>query len=285
MPSAPERPRWTLWPALFLYPIVENYAACPLRGRLTDFVFRRWAESLSAHPWLRGLWDALIDDSVEAATIAGIAFALVRFYRLPASSLKPRWDKRSALRGLGAACALCGLTGLLGTARWLLLSVDVDMFFPPQPVAAHDLSMFILIAPLEELLFRAGLLQACRRHFGDGAAVLVSSLAFAFPHYMGRDAHMAIRAVLPGVALSWLYLRTGSLSAAIIAHCLDDFLLCAVGTGAFNQIALLAVGALILRGQETAATAERARLDRVLARVSAGVCVLTVAALVFLDRG
>ncbi len=88
--------------------------------------------------------------------------------------------------------------------------------------ATHGILIYVfaaiacLLAPfVEELVFRAFLLNAFLRYAPPPFAILLSALCFG-------GAHSSQSALLPlaggGVVLGYIYYRTGSLTASMIAH-------------------------------------------------------------------
>lgn len=76
------------------------------------------------------------------------------------------------------------------------------------------LSLTLVPAVLEELLFRGAILQGLRR-LGDGIALLVSSLLFALAHF---NAVQAANAFIMGLLIGYFVLRTGSVWTGMILH-------------------------------------------------------------------
>jgi len=77
------------------------------------------------------------------------------------------------------------------------------------------------LAPVvEEIVFRGMLLARLRRAMSPPAAIALSAAAFAVIHYvLDPDALFAVPGLFViGVALAWLALRSGDLSAAIFVH-------------------------------------------------------------------
>jgi membrane protease YdiL (CAAX protease family) len=88
--------------------------------------------------------------------------------------------------------------------------------------ATHGIFIYVfaafacVLAPfVEELVFRGFLLNAFLRYFPAPLAIVLSALCFG-------GAHFSPTALLPlaggGMVLGWLYYRTGSLTASMIAH-------------------------------------------------------------------
>lgn len=76
------------------------------------------------------------------------------------------------------------------------------------------LSAMVLAPILEEIVFRGFLYRVLRRATGVGVALGVSSVAFALIH----DRQVMIPIFVVGVALAWVYERTGSLAGPIAFH-------------------------------------------------------------------
>lgn len=112
---------------------------------------------------------------------------------------------------------------------------------------AFGLLLLCLIGPLtEEIVFRAGFLQAFRRKgLTQASAVLLSSAAFSLIH--GNPAQM-LPAFLLGLVLALLYLRTADLRLCLPAHIVNN----TVVVGLFHvpqldaRIAALPVGATLI---------------------------------------
>jgi len=97
------------------------------------------------------------------------------------------------------------------------VSPTMPDFSPPYGMAAtiiYMISLSIIPAVFEELLFRGVILQSLR-HFGDGFALIVSSILFAFLH---GNLVQAPNAFLVGLVLGYFALRSGSIFTPIIMH-------------------------------------------------------------------
>lgn len=97
---------------------------------------------------------------------------------------------------------------------------------PPLPVLLWLALLMALVALSEELMFRGLLFPALRRHLAPGAAILLTTLAFALIHLPAQlmagnpaGALVQVLAALPtGLLLLALRLRRGSLRPAILYH-------------------------------------------------------------------
>lgn len=120
---------------------------------------------------------------------------------------------------VGSYCAqslnmVFGMMGVMPVSPNLLPPRGIFAF------AVFFISYTILPAVLEEMLFRGAIMQSLRR-FGDGFALMVSSLLFALVHGNLVQAPMAF---LSGLALGYFALRTGSLRTGMIAHFVNNAL-------------------------------------------------------------
>ena len=90
-------------------------------------------------------------------------------------------------------------------------------FTPPEgtlPLILHTISMTVAAAFLEELFFRGVVLQSLRR-FGDGFAIIISSIFFAMAH---GNLVQGVNVLIVGMVIGFFVLRTGSLWTGIIIH-------------------------------------------------------------------
>lgn len=86
--------------------------------------------------------------------------------------------------------------------------------------------LIIVAAPLsEEIFFRGFLFGGLRRGAGFIGAALVSSGIWGLFHYTGTDSWgVVLQLALFGVALAWLYERTGSIWPPIAVHAFNNAL-------------------------------------------------------------
>ena len=140
---------------------------------------------------------------------------------------------RAALGGAVFAGPVIFATGVVALLAVAVAGVIPESPLPPTGTTAGlvlHLLAGALIAPVaEELLFRGFALTAWRRTRGTRSAILLSSLVFVLAHvlFVGGDRFedAARLAFVAGVvrlpvafALGWLFVRTGSLWAAIGLH-------------------------------------------------------------------
>lgn len=120
----------------------------------------------------------------------------------------------------------------LGALINYLVSVEVD----PQPItevilkAETSWERFIpflvtaILAPIsEELYFRGFLYPALRRKIGVKGGIIVASLIFGSLHY---DLVRMIPLVFGGIWLNWLYEKSGTIYASMMAHSAWNGIMC-----------------------------------------------------------
>jgi len=94
-----------------------------------------------------------------------------------------------------------------------------------------QLILLVLVWPLvEELLFRAWLLEALRRLMPPLLALMFTAIAFSVIHPHGVVGNVIF--VLPGLWLGWLWLRYRSLVVCLVGH--STYNLCAIGLSAWG---------------------------------------------------
>lgn len=134
---------------------------------------------------------------------------------------------------MGVCLGICSLSNYLSSWITMLLRRS----FPEAvPIYRADIpsqgvgmvlgliSVAVLPAVMEELLFRGAVLQAVRP-FGDGFAILVSALAFTLCH---TTVPQLIPALLAGLLFGFFTVLSGSLWVTIIIHCSYNLLAAAV---------------------------------------------------------
>jgi hypothetical protein len=149
----------------------------------------------------------------------GIAFALlyVRFTGpLNPAVLGIRWHERFSREPLAAF--VCGLL-LLGLIEACLLLIGVhevqrNREYVRMYVAAVVVQAFVfglVVAAIEELLFRGALLAGLLRSYGRAAAMILASATFALAHFLkypdplpGQELHWYTGLLMFPTALRWL---------------------------------------------------------------------------------
>ncbi|HEX2055902.1 MAG TPA: type II CAAX endopeptidase family protein [Nitrospiraceae bacterium] len=109
---------------------------------------------------------------------------------------------------------------------------DADLVWGPLPVMVVSLIEYVVLAPVfEELAFRGLLFGVLRRRFEWMPAACISAGIFALAHGYGLIGFLSV--FWSGLIWAWIYERTGSLLPGIIAHAVNNLLVC------FSVIALL----------------------------------------------
>jgi membrane protease YdiL (CAAX protease family) len=215
-----------------------------------------WAGSLGAAVLLRG--GAIGAILTLGFTFAAFDYASLRLLVVPLSNvpllllayvhlLKPQglgfWDgfgltiardKVGRLFGAVLAVVAAGLFGewIMGRiADPLNLSshwtewFDADLVWASPPVMAVSLTEYVLLAPVfEELAFRGLLFGVLRRRFQWMPAACISAGIFALAHGYGLIGFLSV--FWSGLLWAWIYERTGSLLPGMIAHAVNNLLVC-----------------------------------------------------------
>ncbi len=157
-----------------------------------------------------------------------IAFAVTMLVGLALGGL--RWSEVVRLTSFRGVLLLPMVIAVVGFGIVASELDNVSQFLVPMPdfiarllgdVFSGGLGMVIVlmvVAPLtEELLFRGLILRGFMQRYGTVVAVLLSTLLFALIHV---NPYQFASAILMGVFLAWLFVRTRSLWPCIIAHAL-----------------------------------------------------------------
>ncbi len=124
---------------------------------------------------------------------------------------------RFSAKGFNPAILLWGLVMML--AAGVVIDPLLALLPVPPDVAGRGLwtvvTLVVLAPVLEELLCRGILLESLRARYGVVTALWVSSLFFAVIHL---HVTLAVNALVIGLILGFIYLRTDSLFATILLH-------------------------------------------------------------------
>jgi membrane protease YdiL (CAAX protease family) len=102
---------------------------------------------------------------------------------------------------------------------------DPDLVWASGPTLAISLLEYVVFAPLfEELAFRGLLYALLRRRLRFMPAALLSASLFALAHGYGVIGCVSV--LWSGFLWAWIYEKTGSLVPGIIAHALNNLLVC-----------------------------------------------------------
>ena len=190
-----------------------------------------------------GLWLNSLDGVGDLATVLLTSSALQGL--MLATALWFSIGKYSATSEALGFCKSEGLSGwlvpfiglvvsLMLTAAYVIAveSFDMEVLQPPElPSAirnAEGLSrlaaafVVIVVGPFaEETFFRGFVFQGLRHRLGLFGAAVLSAALFATAH---GDIGLLAPAFMSGLVLTWVFVRTGCLGPAILAHSLQNFL-------------------------------------------------------------
>jgi uncharacterized protein len=114
--------------------------------------------------------------------------------------------------------------------QWQLTShwtewFDEDLVWGAGSLTMVSLLEYVILAPLfEELVFRGLLFAILRRKFRFLPAALMSALIFGLAHGYGVVGLISV--CWSGVLWAWIYEKTGSLGPGILAHAINNLLVC-----------------------------------------------------------
>jgi membrane protease YdiL (CAAX protease family) len=154
---------------------------------------------------------------------AGLGFVTAFGLRPRAAGWRPCMHATLALVAAGIAIDL-GL-GLLGgplglTSHWSEWFDEGLAWGSPRAVAVTLLGSIVFAPIFEELVFRGLLYGTLRARLGWPLAAVGSALVFALAHGYGVAGLLSV--FLSGLLWAWVYERTGSLLAPILAHVVNN---------------------------------------------------------------
>ena len=147
-----------------------------------------------------------------------------------------RIERAHLARLMGAILAVvaAGLWGewVIGRAiEWLGMSnhwtewFDANLVWASGSVLAVSLLEYVVFAPIfEEIAFRGLLYAILRRKLPFAPAALLSASVFALAHGYGLIGFLSV--LWSGCLWAWIYEKTGSLIPSIIAHSMNNLLVC-----------------------------------------------------------
>ena len=126
--------------------------------------------------------------------------------------------------GIALGCSIAGV--LLSSIVSMFFSLfglypmDFSMDLPSNPLVAvlYVLNMTALPALVEEFVHR-GIILGSLRKYGDGFAIVISSIVFAMLH---RNMVQAPNALLLGLVLGYFFVKTNSIFTTIIIHFINN---------------------------------------------------------------
>ena len=106
-------------------------------------------------------------------------------------------------------------------AEWF----DADLVWASPALTAISLVEYVIFAPVfEELAFRGLLFAILRRRFRFLPAALISASIFAIAHGYGLIGFISV--LWSGLLWAWMYEKTGSLLPGMLAHAINNLLVC-----------------------------------------------------------
>jgi len=193
--------------------------------------FALWAPAQVAMGVWFGISGAVPAERLLAATLVHvvIAFAVLRIaLGGPRSGIPPRREVAAGLVGGLAVYGVVALVsiGLVVAYRAAGTTVPeqgvVEMLRAAEPGARVLMAACtVLLAPFaEEVFYRGILLPALAHRMPVGSALVVQALVFGFVHFWMVPAAwpLTLAIAVVGWGAGWLYVRTGSLAAAVVLH-------------------------------------------------------------------
>lgn len=256
---------------LVCYPLMTRILRLPLAylAYLLGFHIRinPLTGLISQTPALRTALSAMtevVSLSILILLIAGLYYrpiAGVRMFRRPQKGVAP--VAIPMILGVGAAAMGCA--SLLGR---MLRFVGLVVYVEPEPIRSLTPEVFtalvtgLVLAILQELLFRGALLAALRQ-FGDEFAVLISAVLFAV--WCGGVAEAAY-GLLFGICAAYFTIRSGSIYVALAGRAgillmMDAFRLCRGMLPSRDAQLIVVAGLLLLAAAALLAYLRFLRLD------------------------
>jgi membrane protease YdiL (CAAX protease family) len=173
---------------------------------------------------------AIISATVMSGTFAATGFSFsVILHREPLRALG--FVKTIGLKPyvMAAGMWIIGLSVLMFWVQ-MLIWLDIDLLLPPDTAekaldeAGGSIVITLLLVGLlgpiaEEIFFRGFVLPGLIKRLGVGRALVISSLVFGLFHI---DPGAIVPTFALGLALGWVYVKTGSIWPAIFAHGLHN---------------------------------------------------------------
>lgn len=191
------------------------------------------AFSLIDHAALRyETWDLIEQASQVTAYVLGFwvpILFIATMIRIPWNVAFPMRRPRASLAI--PAIFICLGASMLGSILSNMLSYTIETVFDvvpimpempiPEGIAAnvvYILSMTLLPAIFEEMMFRGVILQSLRR-FGDGFAIITSAILFGMCH---NNLVQGPNAFIMGLVIGYFVVRTGSLLTGMLIHFVNN---------------------------------------------------------------
>jgi len=161
--------------------------------------------------------------TVQAVTFVAVSMGLIWLRVRRSCPIHPRW--KAALWGLGAGLTSYVASLLLSQLlEWIGLPVTEqdwvqELMGTPGQLLALSPWIVLLVPFSEELFFRGYMMRFLEQRAGAAIGVGVSSLLFALVHL---NASGIVIYLMIGLVLAWVYRRTASLVAPVVAHAVHN---------------------------------------------------------------
>lgn len=172
-------------------------------------------QRIAFSPWTMGL--------INFAAFAGVMWLALHLNKLPLKDAFD-WPRPTPAQVAGLVIMTLGSVFLISEAdnvlhrlipvpQWFM---DMMKEFTSGGDHAGRFFLLVIVAPVtEELLFRGIILRGLLARHSQFAAVLLTSLLFGFVHL---NPWQFLTALVLGMLLGWVYLRTGSVFLCILGH-------------------------------------------------------------------
>jgi uncharacterized protein len=127
----------------------------------------------------------------------------------------------AALGMMGLGEIFSGIVALLGLEDRGSLAIFARVFAHPSTATLVGVMGIIVLgaSTAEELLFRGYIQTRFVQRWGATASVVVSAVMFAVAHF---DALHSLYALVAGLLLGWISLRTGTIRVTLVAHAINN---------------------------------------------------------------
>lgn len=188
-------------------------------------------------------WEILASRGLVILFMAALIPPLLKREGLTAADLgyKSHWPARDLAWGLGAGAVIWFIHDRL--LDWAAVyagpglanagqqsKVDFLQQAGPAEEFGAWLGAAVMTPIIEEVVYRAGLITSFRARWGGGARrdaayILAGAVLFALAHELSNPLYSLVYAVT-GASLAFVYVRTGTLNAAIAAHAAINAIFC-----------------------------------------------------------
>ncbi len=240
---------WVLLDFVMQFIVQLGMTICAVAGGISD-------DALLAEWTMNNVMLMTLISNIIFTGIMCIAFVVKK------TKVIPKGDSAAGIKSCLLPCAAAFLYSvgfsMLSEGNSGMIQNSVGYFSEKLPwlgMVMMVMNLLILAPIAEELLCRRIMLDGLKQRFSERTAVIVSAAIFGAMHIMAGGPALALGAAVMGLLLGVVYVKTGSLRAAVIVHVaanLPDFLLMwlpeqgAVGRAVIAVVALAAALAIML---------------------------------------